>query len=277
MRFTGWDPELEQERLPHLRRASRSASDWFGDRFRSMNEPEELDPRRWHTIEDQGQIGSCQGNALSTAGEFAYWVASGGQVVQFSRWFAYRATQIIDGIRGDQGSTIEGGARCAREVGFVPESMVPYPRSYASGVRLTDAHYTEAAKHRMRSTVLMESYEDIYTWLAGGQGVVEIGIMWGREMDTAVVESFSGRGGGGHAVVFGGYSRRVDRQGRKYLWLANSWGQRWGNNGYSEVSPSAVEQMIRHRWSVMIGLSDLDGVTPPRPREMNFIDDSIIG
>ncbi|HSG71070.1 MAG TPA: hypothetical protein VLA12_11680, partial [Planctomycetaceae bacterium] len=63
-------------------------------------------PSTWLKIEDQNGFGSCQGHSLSSCAEVAHWLATGGEVIQLSRWFAYVGTQIIDGIWGDQGSTI---------------------------------------------------------------------------------------------------------------------------------------------------------------------------
>lgn len=36
--------------------------------------------------------------------------------------------------------------------------------------------------------------------------------------------------------AFWGIVRR-DSQGRAYLWLANSWSEDWGANGWAEVAP----------------------------------------
>ena len=47
----------------------------------------------WHHTEDQGQIGSCQGNDLSSVLERLAFVR--GERVQLSRIFAYLATQKI--------------------------------------------------------------------------------------------------------------------------------------------------------------------------------------
>ena len=38
----------------------------------------------WLQVEDQGQIGSCQGQALTECAEFCYGIET-GKVVQFSR------------------------------------------------------------------------------------------------------------------------------------------------------------------------------------------------
>jgi len=48
--------------------------------------------------------------------------------------------------------------------------------------------------------------------------------------------------------------------------MLNSWGANWGNKGWSEWAPNAVEQMLRHRYTACFGLSDMPNV---KPRELN--------
>ena len=87
--ISGWDPEMEAAQAPVLDQLAKSAQQWFGDHF-TYSTPAKVDPRNWLRIENQGQIGACQGFALTTCQEFAYWVAKKGGVIQFSPWFAYR-------------------------------------------------------------------------------------------------------------------------------------------------------------------------------------------
>ena len=44
--------------------------------------------------------------------------------------------------------------------------------------------------------------------------------------------------------------------------MLNSWGANWGNAGWSEWAPAAIEQMLRHRFTECIGLSDMPNVKP---------------
>lgn len=265
--FRGYDPELEDlQSLADNHREFRYAVDGM------FSAPEEIDPRKWHRIENQSSMGSCQGHALSSVGEMAFIIAI-GEVIQFSPMWCYLNTQKIDGLLGsDRGSTISGGAKCAKTVGFVPEEMFPYPRPARYHSNIPDELYPEAAKFRIQSHSILTSYEDVFQYLASGQGGVEIGISWGLQPNReGVVERFNS-GGGGHAVSFLGYSTRKDSQGRNYLWLANSWDTSWGRGGWAEVSPRAVDEMSRHRYTVMIGMSDL---TTPEPRPVDWIGDSI--
>lgn len=239
--------------------------------------PVEIDPRGWHHLENQGQIGSCQGQALSSTTEMALFIAAGGRASpeQLSRFFAYLGSQRNDGIMGrDVGSTLAGGLALVKDVGLCPENLIPYPHParypnnpeqiYQRGVKA-------AGEFKIRRHTVCKSYRDVFDFLASGQGGVEIGIRWPDSWMncSGVIEEFQ-PGNGGHAVCFLGYSKREDSAGRKYLWLANSWGEDWGNGGYAEVAPRAVDQMCRHSDTVMIGLSDMakDDI---KPRDVSWI------
>ena len=236
--------------------------------------PPEIDPRPWHRIENQGSMGSCQGHALSSVCEMAYHIAT-GQVKQFSPLFAYYATQQLDGLLGrDAGSTISGGMQCATRFGACPLETMPYPNPVRYTGKIPPNAFEDAAAFKIRSHAVCQNYDDVFAFLSSGQGGVEIGINWGSAMtpnEDGVVERFR-PGGGGHAVCFLGYSRRKDDQGRNYLWLANSWSESWGDRGWAEVAPAAVDQMADDRDTVMIGLSDL---STPAPRTIDWTKESV--
>ena len=80
---------------------------------------------------------------------------------------------------------------------------------------------------------------------------------------------FSGAGGGGHAIALLGLSERLDNSGRPYVWMMNSWGANWGNAGWAEWAPAAIEQMLRHQYTACFGLSDMPNV---KPREYTLDD-----
>lgn len=239
--------------------------------------PEELAPQVWHRVENQGQQGACQGHANTSGAEFCYRIAlqSLDPVLQFSRQAAYIWTQEIDGIKGDSGSTIDGGAKMGKTRGYPLESLWQYTGRYVT--RPTgdyQAVINDAKGRLLRTTAVMTSYDDVFLFLSSGLGAVEIGITWNGSMNHAVVETYDWVArGGGHALVFLGWSKKRDKKGRPYLWLANSWGTSWGNKGYAEVSPQAVTEMFKSRYTVMIGLSDMYG-PQIRPRPYNFITNS---
>jgi len=258
--FTGYAIELE--RPQELEAGSMP--------FRSMlphtyGIPDEIDPRTWHKIENQGRVGSCQGWSLASVCEMAFRIAS-GDVFQFSAMWGYLRSQQYDGLIGrDVGSTLASGLKTASDDGMCPEKVFPYPGVYTT--RIPREAVDAAQPYKIQYHSVCRSYDDVFAFLSSGQGGVQAGMSWGLAPNReGVIEAF-GRGRGGHAVAFLGYSRRKDADGRKYLWLANSWSLEWGINGWAEVSPQCVDAACRQRDTVMIGYSDL---TVPQPRKVDF-------
>lgn len=224
-----------------------------------------LDPRQLVKLESQGRQGSCAGHSLSSIMEWCYTVATGGIVLQLSRAMAYYETQRIDGIRGDSGSTISGGVRLATNTGVCEETLWPYPANYnPARPNNWQAILTNAAKYKIARSVRIRNYDDYRGFVGSGQGGVHNGIAWGSSMNRAVIETFT-PGGGGHAIAGLCLSSRVDSQGRPFIWILNSWGGQFGSReypGWQEWSPTAINQMLSHRWTVMIGLSDMPSAKP---------------
>lgn len=227
-----------------------------------------FDPRKVMKVENQGSVGSCQGHAISSVAELCYYIATGDLTHQLSRAYSYYETQRIDGITSDRGSTISGGIKLATTKGIPEESLWKYSGRY-DNKRPSNWSEVEAdaAKHKIGQSYRMTTYDGVRTFLGSGQGGISIGISWGGEMDRAIVNSFSGTGGGGHAISLLSLSKRNDVSGRPFVWMMNSWGANWGNGGWSEWAPSAVEQMLRHRYTACFGLSDMPNV---KPREFSL-------
>lgn len=223
---------------------------------RGADLPEEVDPRPWHRIENQSSMGSCQGHAQSSAGEMCFRIAT-GNITQFSPLFAYYATQKIDGLQGrDSGSTIAGGAENAMRNGFCPADVMPYKLPYKW--ELPQKALDAAAPFKIKKKVVFSQEPQLKLFLGTGQGGIVIGIAWSKYCEPAsgVIETYR-PGGGGHAVSILGYSKRKDHAGKNYYWMANSWGKGYGVDGFSEISPDAISQMLQNNYTVMVGYSDL--------------------
>jgi hypothetical protein len=219
--------------------------------------PKQIDPREWLDTDNQGNIGSCQGNSLANAGEQCA-VISDGKEIQLSRAFAYLASQEYDGINGDSGSTLSGGTKAAQR-GLPLESRFPYDSSYSamsSRYRREKSDILAGPLYRLHGALPLESYEDCLAFLSSWSGVIQIGIMWTLP-NAWEITSYRGGGGGGHAVNFAGYLPVQKWGDQPGLLLHNSWGEGWGRDGWAIVKPSAVTQMLRAQWSVFVGRSDM--------------------
>ena len=221
-----------------------------------------------HSFVCQGLVvHNCQGHALSSVAEFCCMLAGGDLKLALSRAMGYYETQRVDRIKGDKGSTIMGGVELLTNTGLCEESLWPYPSSYQPQRPSNFSEITaNAGKRKLQNHIRLKSYDAIRTFLGSGQGAITLGISWGRDMAKKVVEKHA-TGSGGHAVGLFACSENKDLKGRPYIWMMNSWSEEFGQKGWSEWSPTAIDQMMKHSHSVFVGCSDM---TTPAPRELSF-------
>lgn len=215
----------------------------------------------WHKTENQGQIGSCQGNDLTSCAERLQFVRTRDKssVVQLSRIFAYLATQKIDGLLGrDDGSTISGGVKLLLEVGVCPEKMTGYPASYPNAATrsqiLAKLNYDAAGDYKAVSKWKCPEDPDEAMNFIGGGGAISLGLAWysGLIPQDRVVKSFRPPArAGGHAMAMLGYTT-----GGNILGM-NSWG-----DGRYEITPDTWRQIMRNGQTAAIGVV---GTSEPVP------------
>lgn len=259
----GWryDLDFEENRLQRL--LSKLQSDDLVMSLTGSFEEVSLDPRAIMKVENQGQVGACQGHSISSCCEWCYVIATGGQTEQLSRAYGYYESQRLDNITGDRGSTVEAGIDLATKYGICPESMWPYTGRYEpTRPRPIEELRAAAAQYKIGSSTNLKSYDAIRTFLGGGMGAVHLGITWNDSVNRAVVNNYSAAQGGGHSIGLYSLSDRKDAQGRPYIWMMNSWSPDWGAKGWAEWAPSAITQMLQSRYAVFIGVSDMPAVKP---------------
>lgn len=260
VRNDGWVRELEDDSFLKILAKPRVPK-----AFKAFANPSEVRPDlgpNQHELENQSSMGSCQGFTIASCCEQLNTIATGGDRTQLSDIFAYLASQKITGSQlfgRDAGSTISSGVELATGNGICPEELAPYPQPvrYPNARErqsiLKQSNYTAGEPYKIRSSVGIKSHEDAINWIGGG-GVCSLGIAWPPRMrtingrKTAVGAASSG---GGHAIAILGYRKNGN------LVVANS------HNYWLEITPDAFTQMLRHRWTVCIGLSDMAN---PQPR-----------
>jgi hypothetical protein len=227
----------------------------------------DMDPRQDVQVEDQGQQGACAGFAGTSCVEFTYWIET-KKKVQLSNAFLYYAAQKEDGINGDQGSTINGCAKVVRTYGVPPEKSWPYPSRYDNRPPNGDweAQRRAAAQFRIGSHTFLTDPRETVQYLRKGIGGVQIGVSWGGEVDSSG-EFHWQPGGGGHSVALLGWEETAKDM---YVWLLNSWGRRWGLNGWARVSIRTLQKMLQHQHTVFVGYSDMDSPDHVRDIPVDF-------
>lgn len=184
---------------------------------------------------DQGELGSCTGNAIATA--FSFVKKKAGPKAPFfipSRLFIYYNERVMEGtVPVDNGAQIRNGIKSIAKLGVCQETHWPYDiRAFRK--KPTPPCYKEGLLNQA------VSYQRVARSLTQMKGCLADGFPF--VFGFAVYENFEGdkvaRTGkldmpskseaslGGHAVICIGYSDATER-----FLVRNSWGDDWGKGG----------------------------------------------
>jgi C1A family cysteine protease len=186
-------------------------------------------------VYDQGQLGSCSGNAVAAAFQFDQMkekIPSWNP----SRLFIYYNERLIEGtVNEDDGAQLRDGIKAISTYGVCDESVWAYDVSKFAVKPSADA-YTEAKTHvAMQYARVGQDLLSLKQTLAGGFPVV-VGIMLFEAFEgddvaqsgmVPMPDPESDQCLGGHAVVVAGYDDSM-----KCFIMRNSWGKDWGDEGY---------------------------------------------
>lgn len=184
---------------------------------------------------DQGSLGSCTANAVSTAFAFSVLKQQEEELYTPSRLFIYYNTRLLEGNEDrDSGATLRNSVKAMNKVGACGEETWPYVISKFTN-KPTDNCYKIAKDNKaIKYERLNRSLYDFKSCLASGfpfvggfavyesfqsREIAKTGIMTMPKKD----EKFYG----GHAIIVMGYDDE-----RECFIVRNSWGTKWGDKGY---------------------------------------------
>lgn len=223
----GWIPDVPDQR-DHLYAAPVTA-------LAALPARADLRPQCPRGVYDQGQLGSCTGNAIAGAIEFDQMKQGLTQVFTPSRLFIYYNERVMEGtVQSDSGAMIRDGIKSVAKQGACPETLWPYVIAKFR-TKPTANCFKVAGQHRaILYQRLVQNLNQMKGCLASGYPFV---------FGFAVYESFEGpqvaKTGqapmpgpneqqlGGHAVLAVGY----DDAKQRFI-VRNSWGDKWGVKGY---------------------------------------------
>lgn len=203
--------------------------------------PKKVDLRVYcSSVEDQGDLGSCTGNAIVGAIEFLenkLHVLDGPNdtFVDLSRLFVYYNERVLENTTSeDAGASIRDGIKSLVKWGVCTESLWPY-KVQAFANKPSSACYVDAANRKISVYArVSQNIKAIKTTIASGYPII-----FGFIVYESFESDYVARTGivrmpskleqplGGHAVLCVGYD---DSSGR--VLVRNSWGNLWGQGGY---------------------------------------------
>jgi C1A family cysteine protease len=227
VKYYGWVPDLPDAR-DHLYSAPMAA---IGPLPPSADLRSACPP-----VYDQGQLGSCTGNAIAGAVQFDRLKQQIQPDFIPSRLFIYYNERVIENdVEIDHGAQIRDGIKSVATLGVCDEALWPYdiakfaqkppPEAFAAATKTKAASYCRVARSLTQMKgCLASGYPFVlgFTVYDGFEGddVAKSGILnlpdYSKEKPL-----------GGHAVLAVGY----DDPSQRFI-IRNSWGSNWGQKGY---------------------------------------------
>ena len=222
----GWTPDLPDVR-DHMYSAPM-------EMVRALPHKVDLRPH-CPPVYDQGQLGSCTGNAIAGAVQFERKKQHLTPDFVPSRLFIYYNERVIEGsVDNDSGAQIRDGIKVVNKLGVPPEKDWPYHIAKFAEKPPAKA-FTDALKDRAVSySRVTQSLTQMKGCLASGYPFVFGFTVYDSFESEKVAKSgtvpmpASGESVlGGHAVMAVGY----DESHHRFI-VRNSWGDDWGMHGY---------------------------------------------
>jgi C1A family cysteine protease len=201
----------------------------------AVGTPSTVDLRAFSTpVEDQGNLGSCTGNAIAEAIEMLD--RKNGKNLELSRLFIYYYERLLEGtVNYDSGAYIRDGIKACYKYGAPLESLWPYNVSKFR-TPPSSAAVQDAARRKITLYERAMDFNACINALANGYPVVigftvyssfTSGNWWYTTANMPYPNTRSESVLGGHAVLLVGYDNSTQR-----FIVKNSWGTNWGDNGY---------------------------------------------
>jgi len=241
------DPGLHRKPFPPIKKVKPPFDipkyHWVKDKIDTRDHPYQLtntaqsnvvDLRQYcSSIEDQGNLGSCTGNAIAGAIELLH--KRQNRTLDISRLFIYYYERMFIGtVNYDSGAYIRDGIKACYTYGAPTENLWPYNISKFK-MQPHKTAIVDALKRKVTSYQRAIDFNQVIDSITSGYPVT-IGFNVYSSFDSPTVAKTGimpypnvnkERLLGGHAVLLVGYNK----DNNTFI-ARNSWGTRWGDKGY---------------------------------------------
>ena len=215
--------------------------------------PMKVDLREYFPpVYDQGKADSA--TAQACVGLIEYFERRAhGRSVEPSRLFLYQTTRKLLSVTGQAVTNLRSALKAIISFGIPPERLWPYDVSrldaepaahlYSFAGSYRPIHYVRLDARNATGT---ETLVVVKSFLAAGFPTVfgfPVLTSLSEDSDIAYRPTFDSIRGG-HAVVAVGYDDRRLRATRGALLVRNSWGKKWGEDGYGWLPYAYVEERL---------------------------------
>jgi C1A family cysteine protease len=203
-------------------------------RLTNVTQADIVDLRQYcSAIENQGNLGSCTGQAIAGAIELIN--KRNGRNFDVSRLFIYYYERLLEGtVNYDSGAYIRDGIRATYNYGAPLENLWPYNINKFRTMPPSTA-IADGAKRKVTSYERASDFNAVVDAIGNGYPVI-IGFKVYTSFETISVartgimpypNTSRERLLGGHAVLLVGYNKTNNT-----FIARNSWGAGWGDRGY---------------------------------------------
>jgi len=227
----------------HLMRDKYDARDYiYTPSITISNQPPLVDLRRWaSSIEDQGSLGSCTGQAIAGAIELIDRKLY-NKNFEISRLFIYYEERVLLGtVNRDSGAWIRDGLKVVNKKGAPLEYYWPHDISKFK-IKPNLGAYADAARRKVTGYQRCVDFNSVKAAVAAGKPVIVGFNVYGSffNLNSTGLMPYPDLGRerllGAHAVCIVGY-RDIDSR----FIVRNSWGPGWGDYGYFYMPYQVIE------------------------------------
>lgn len=211
----------------------------------------EVDLRQWDSIvENQEDLGSCAGNAITNAYELLVKQKYPEQFKELSRLFVYYNARFLENNTETDTGVMElrSVLKAAKIYGICEENIWPYNVDKFN-IKPNDEAYNDATKRKITEYKSLSTHNDMLEALNADVPII-IGtyiyndfLELSKEDPVIKLADENSVYTGAHAMVIVGYSLS-----KQQFLIKNSFGMEWGDNGYCWMPFKYAKENVFDKW-----------------------------